>query len=191
MYKKVDLTAPRFRISKYRYIALNQELFARFLEEHKNIQIDWSTFRNLIIAINEEFVDEVINNRDGVVLPKGLGRMYMCMFKPTKKLDYSPGLAQSLASDGLLGKIAWTHRDTRYKIDNARFYSFTAHRTFKRAAAHEFKTRPEFYIFESKITSKEENIKRINSERLKTNSQISDQPSEDTEQVSIFGQPND
>ena len=189
MYKKEpDRRAPRFRGSKYRYTSINRDLFSRFCEAYPKLQMDYLVFKDILCSINEEYVDEVVNNKDGVYLPKGLGRLCMVMFKPKKINKHETYILDGLVTNGLSGKIVWEFRDVKYRPENIKYYAFVAHRTFKNKASHSFRTRPEFYPREETMIKKEEFYKMVNSERAKINSQISDQSSEDAEQSSIFGQ---
>lgn len=187
-YKEVDKKAPRFRVSKYRYTPLNRELFDKFKEAHPNIKMDYLTFKDIVCNINQEYVNYALKERDGVFLPCGLGRIYLCMFPPVKRLKDKERIREAgysifnFDSSGFVGKISWKHADARYKVDNIRFYGFVAHRDFKKGASNGFKNTPERYPVEISLIRAYETYKLKNIERIKTNSQISDQPGEDTEQ---------
>jgi len=193
MYRKVDKKAPRFRLSKYRYISINRELFERFRQAHPNIKMDYLVFKDIICNINEEFVNYALDNREGVFLPAGMGRIYLAMFKMKEKrineaIAMSNGLTRKyfdLSSD-LNGKIVWKTFGVRYKVEETQFYGFIAHRTFKNRASKAFRETPENFLFEAQMIKTNEIYKRINNERAKANSQICDQSSEDTEQSGEF-----
>lgn len=191
-YRIVDKTAPRFRLSKFRYTVLNRELFDKFKEKYPNIKMDYLVFKDIVCAINEEFISYVINNKEGVFLPCGMGKIYLCMYPPKERylndvVKREQGIHSThfnFHSSDFVGKITWIMDGVKYKTDNTEFYGFIGHRNFKTRASNAFKTQPELYIREARMIRAHEHYKRKNNERAKANSEISDQPSEDAEQGS-------
>jgi hypothetical protein len=187
-YKQADKKAPRFRLSKYRYTPLNRELFEKFKEAHSNIKMDYLTFKDVILNINQEYVNFALKERDGIFLPSGLGRLYLCMFPPIKqhiekeKIKDAGYQRFNFDSSGFVGKISWKHADARYKVDNIRFYAFVAHRDFKKRASIGFRDNPEKYVVEVSMLRVYEKYKLKEIERVKINGEVSNQPSENTEQ---------
>lgn len=192
-YRVVDKKEPRFRVSKYRYMPINKEFFEDFKKDNPNIRMDFITFREIIIAINEEYVNFVIENRDGVFLPKGLGRLYLGLYprKERRKLDHSDGkveqVFQAFETGGFEGKIMWCWDNVKYKTDNVNYFSFIGYRNFKTRASQAFINNPELYIRDVKRVKKEEYLKRKENARTQINSPICDKPSEDGEQGSECG----
>lgn len=189
-YRKTDRRAPRFRVAKYRYTALNKELFDRFKEANPNVKMDYLFFKDTILSINEEIVNFVMDNREGVFLPSGMGRVYLGLFPPKERplrveTIRNEGIHAThfnFDSNGFMGKIIWLFDDTRYKTENLKYYGFIGYRTFKNRASNAFRTEPGRYVREANMIRSHEFFKRKKNERNEINSEIGNQPSEDTEQ---------
>ena len=191
-YKEVDKKQPRFRVSKYRFNPLNRELFDRFKEANPSLKIDYQTFKNIITEVNLEIVRLVITEREGVFLPKSMGRLYLGLYPPaTRKKELVDGkikqVFHNFDTSSFEGKIMWGWDGVRYKIDNIMFYCFIGHRDFKKRASQGFTETPYLYVRENKYIVKEEYRRKDRNARAQINSQVGDQPSEDTEQSSEFG----
>jgi hypothetical protein len=175
--KKPDIKAPRFRTQKWRYSFINRELYEEFLKENPKYHIEYEDFKLINSKINEEIIDLTINNREGVTLPKGMGRFCIGLF-PTKN---------NLNSGDMRGKIMWDFKYNRYKIRHKVYYGFVAHRTFKRTVSKALGENYGMYLKIRTIQVAHERYKirkLIKSERNKLNNQVCDQPSEDTTQGS-------
>lgn len=191
-YIHVDKKEPRFRVSKYRFQSINREMFAEFEQKHPNIKMDYLTFKDIIMAINQEIVNLVIDNRDGVFLPKGMGRLYLGLypFKVAKKIEENGKIKKVLLDFQIgnsQGKIMWSWSNVKYRTDNLNYFSFIGHRDFKTRASHAFINNPERYVRDIKSIRKEEILKRKEYGRTKINSQICDQPIEDAIESSEWG----
>lgn len=189
-YIPIDRKEPRFRLSKYRYIVLNRDLFDRFKKENPNLKMDYIVFKDIIGAISERYVDLAIQERDGIYLPAGMGKIQLCMFKVGERQENSYLSKQigkrithfDLHSDSMVGKIIWCMDGVKYKTDNTRYYAFFGHRTFKNKASHAFRTVPEFYAREYKMIRKYEFRKlATHYARIEADDQSGDQPGEGTE----------
>lgn len=187
-YNKVDRKAPRFRLSKYRYIALNRELFENFKIKYPEIQLDYLKFKELIISINEEFVNIAMEERDGVILPCGMGKISLELFPPKVRPDNEsiignqgiPATHFNFQSGGFVGKILWTFNDILYRTSNVKYYGFIGHRTFKNKASNAFRNEPEKYCRIATIIRAHEYYKRKKNERNEVNSKSGDKSGEDT-----------
>lgn len=185
-YKLTDRKAPRFR--QCRFNIVSSELHKKFLEENPNFYITYKDFKFIIKEINNEIINQVIENREGVILPKGLGRIWLGFFHPKRKTFKETGLSNyNFETKDLQGKICWDYKFVKYKIKSRDFYGFNAHRDFKTAASNAFKNTPERY---SKIMTIDKNLERAKRKILEkneyygSNDQSCDQPSEDTQQGS-------
>jgi len=191
-YRICDRKEPRFRVSKFRYSNLNRELFDRFKEANPSIKIDYLFFKDIIFSINEEIINHVIENKEGVFLPSGMGRIYLGLFPPKERYKKAETIRNqgihathfNFDSDGLVGKIIWVSNDSKYKTKNLRFYGFVGHRNFKTKASQGFKNTPEKYLKDMMWTRNIEYTKRKINERNEINSQSGNQPNQDTEQSS-------
>lgn len=182
-YKLTDRTAPRFR--QCRFNLVSPKLYNKFLKENPNFYIDYKDFKFIISEINKEIINQVIENREGILLPKGLGRLWLGFFIPKRKVFSETGLLKyDFETGDLQGKILWDYKFTRYKIKSREFYGFHAHRDFKTLVSKAFKSTPERY---SKIMSLTKNYEYLKRKKLEINEYnrsydpSSDQPSEDSE----------
>lgn len=186
-YKEPDRKGPRFRATSWRYNLMNRDLYKRFLEENPSIDISYNDFKFIFKQINVEIIDQSINNREGIILPKGLGRIWIGLFPPLKM----PAGAD-IFSD-MTGKICWDFDFVKYSIDNPQFYGFIAHRSFKNRVSSALRYTPERYIRINKIIQAHENRKKRKLEQDESdrlNNKICYQSSEDTEQSSECGFEN-
>lgn len=178
-----DINAPRFRTTSWRYNLINRDLHKRFLKENPTIHIDYSDFKFINQQINEQIIEEVLYNREGVLLPKGLGRIWIGLFYPPKR---NPHTTVSVYYD-MRGKISWDFQYVIYRINNREFYSFSPHRTFKRTASKELLNNQERYGRINAMIALPEIYKRRKSELdeyNRINNKVCDKSSEDTEQSS-------
>lgn len=167
-YKIVDKKAPRYRRSKYRYNIINKDLHKRFVEE-TSIDIDWEFFKVINEYINTEIRDVTLNSRDGVILPKQMGNIWLGLFKMKERPLNEPYIRNtgnhatyfSFETSGLQGKICWDFDKVKYKVKNYPYWGFMAHRDFKTKASHNFLENPELYSRINAIIKKEEKLKQI------------------------------
>lgn len=153
-FRKPDLNAPRFR--QKTYSVLNDKFFKNFREKfpkHKdltNIQI-----REIIKSFNETFWETVIDHRDGVQFPEGIGAVFIGTCKQAKSanVDYAKSKKYGVAvsnrnweTDGKLAKIFYTSYASKYKYAFRECWSFTACRNFKRAVAKTYPDNWTMYI---------------------------------------------
>jgi hypothetical protein len=144
-YKDPDRYAPRFRTPRFLFV--NEDLHKKFLEANPKYHIEYQDFRFIIEQINLEFINLAIENREGVILPKGLGRIWLGLFPPKRKELRETGLKKfNFHSGSMQGKINWDYDFVKYKIENHDFYGFLAHREFKHKASRAFTLMPEQYV---------------------------------------------
>lgn len=198
-YRISDRKEPRFNTKQWRYKPLNKELFERFQKENPEIEMDYKFFEDTIMSINEEFVNFIMTNKEGVFLPSGLGRLYLGLFPPKERqrnaqVIQNKGIYAThfdFDSNGFVGKIIWLFDDTRYKTANLRYYGFAGCRLFKNRASKAFRETPEKYIRAANIIRQHEFFKRKKNERNEINSQSSNQSNQDTEQSGECGLETD
>lgn len=166
-YKIVDKKAPRFRRSKYRYNVINKDLHQRFVEE-TNIDIEWELFKEINKYINLEIRDTAIKSRNGVILPKQMGNIWLGLFKMKERPLNEPYIRNtgnhatyfSFETSGLQGKICWDFNNVKYKVRNYTYWGFVGHRDFKTMASHNFLENPELYTKINSIVKREEIFKK-------------------------------
>jgi hypothetical protein len=153
-FRKPDLNAPRFR-QKAHSIGSRKfyNSFRRKFPKHKdltNVQIS-----AIIKSFNEAFWETVIENRDGVQFPEGLGAIFVgtCQRAKSANVDYAKSNKYGVTvsntnweTDGKLAKIFYTSFASKYKYAFRECWSFSACRNFKRAVAKSYPENWNMYI---------------------------------------------
>ena len=147
-FKKPDLKAPRYRPKAH--TILNKEFFENFKKKFpKYKDIDDKELRKIIKRFNQIVYQNVIDIRNGVLLPEQLGWLFIGTCQKSKKenIDYSKSNKYGVAvtnknweTDGKLAKIFLSNYAPKHKMKNREFWGFTASREFKRSVS---KTYPE------------------------------------------------
>lgn len=149
-----DRTAPRFRKTKYRYKALNKNLFDSYLELFPEGIKEFSTFKNVIEDFNSLVADRVVSNRDGVKLPALMGIMALCSFKPKNKvplhwkyIDQTGKKIKemNIATNGLACKIVYSLYTSKYQYQHSHIWRFEGCRQFKNKASSGFRENYNIY----------------------------------------------
>lgn len=146
-YPKPDLNGPRFRPTRTNI--LKRSLYDAFIEKYpKYKDIDLATFKTIIRTFNEQLYNGIIENRDGVELPEGLGFIFMGTCPGTKKqnIDIAKSLKygvitnhQNWDADGNLLKIFYTNHTSKYPLQNKQVWAFKAVKQFRKAASEAYK----------------------------------------------------
>jgi hypothetical protein len=157
-FKKPDLHAPRFR--QKRMNPLTRELFERFKErfpEHGEISLQ--QFKEVIKTFNGNLYQGMIDNRDGVELPEGLGYIFLGSCPPAKKqnIDIVKSLEygivakhQNWDSDSKLLKIFYTNQNSKFPFQNKQVWAFKAVKQFRKAASEAYKMDwPKYIVVDS------------------------------------------
>lgn len=126
--------------------------FIRMHPEHKGMAI--TQFNEIVRAFNNEIVDAVIDNRDGVLLPERLGELAIVAFpKPRRKaIDFGASnkagelrYHTNWETDNKIGKIVYHKADQAVK--NGRFLGLIPSREFKTRMSKAFRRFFERYIY--------------------------------------------
>ncbi len=127
---------------------LNGELLKEFKKkypEYKNLTI--KEFKKIITTFNFNITKGIIENRNGVELPDGLGYIFMGTCSSAKKnnIDYKKSYEQGFntkhhnwESDNKLLKIFYTNQNTKYPFKNKQVWAFKAVKTFRKAASEAY-----------------------------------------------------
>jgi hypothetical protein len=169
-FNKPDLNAPRFREKVHN--VLDMKLYKEFVKkfpEHKSVSYD--EFKELINTYNGLMWQGVIDNRNGVELPEGLGYVFMgscTLDKKKKNVDFNKSAKYGVTtnhrnwdSDNYLMKIFFTNSKVKYNLPNKQLWAFSAVRDFKRKASETYKEQWTMYIVV-------DNIRRISNLFTKT-----------------------
>jgi hypothetical protein len=146
-YKQPDLNAPRFRPKRSNI--LKRSLYEAFIEKHPEYEgVDMATFKAIVRTFNKKLYEGIIENRDGVELPDGLGYIFMgtCPPAKTKNIDRAKSQEfgvvakhQNWDSDNNLLKIFYTNHTTKYPLQNKQVWAFKAVKQFRKDASDAYK----------------------------------------------------
>lgn len=154
MKKKLilDPTAPRFR-SDSTTIA-TAPFFSKFFKENPQFkpfkkQFTLAQLKEMIKFVNVDLRTAAIETRDGVLLPKSLGWIYLgTILTPKKVVNHklSNELERDINftnnhSDGKMLKIIHTAGHRSFKFENKDLWKFTAGADFRDHASKEFSKR--------------------------------------------------
>lgn len=174
-YKTVDKRAPRFRMRRFNII--NRDCWQRYMEKSGRI-ISFSRFKKIAEAINIEYTEVALNERNGALLPEGMGVIRLMLYIPTKDTvnrakEVIEGRETSKIEvvpirDNVIGKIVWSFRFSKYnyKYKN-NFYSFKGYRDFVYKASDNFRNCPERYVKVKIGTNQTERLKISKKENAK------------------------
>lgn len=154
-YKKPDLNAPRYREKVFS--VLNSKLLKEFKEKYPAYKdLDRELFNEIVKSFNETVWQQVIENRDGVELPEGLGFLFIAStpaskhknninFKESAKLGVIVH-NQNWETDNKLAKIMYSNYHTKYRFAFRDLWGFQAVRQFKRTVAQTFPEKHTQYV---------------------------------------------
>lgn len=140
-FKRPNLNAPRVRPKVYNFHTKSFfDEFRKEYPEYKNLSD--KILKEKLQFITDSIKDQVINTREGVELPLGLG--YMFIGSCPKKVSPNPDIQTSYQynklishknyeSDQYLAKIFYTTFETKYKFKYHNSWGFKACRKFKRS----------------------------------------------------------
>jgi len=157
-YKKPDVTAPRFRRARLNLISV--ELFKRFKEKNPSIDIDFQTFKKVILAFNKKIRQKVIEHRDGVEFPEQLGYVFIgtcprakVIVDPITSSEHDKKINfKNWDSNQYVCKIFYSNYGTKYKFAGRDLWYFVPCRKFKREVSAGFASNWNRYIKVSPIS---------------------------------------
>lgn len=111
-------------------------------------------FTELIHAFHEDFIDQVLNNREGVDMPLKMGNLKIISYKPTRNYPnfrkYNEGMMSKFVNnhtEGLNGKIVYSNHATKYRLKDKIIWSFEPEVPFKKKASLSFSVDYLKYMF--------------------------------------------
>jgi|694.fasta_scaffold11368_6 hypothetical protein len=152
-FNKPDVKGPRFR-KKVKYL-LNDDAHKAFIKKNpKYKDLSNKEFSNIVKKFSTYMWEQVIENRDGIELPEGLGYIFIGRHKisrdivdVTKSIKYGKRiLAKNWETDGNISKIIYTNYSPKYKLENREIWGFKGTREFKRSVSRAFKENWEKYV---------------------------------------------
>lgn len=152
--KKPNITGPRFRTKRVSILTVNTlKEFKKKYPEYKNLTL--TEFKNIIMTFNNNLVDGIIDNRNGIELPDGLGFIFMgsCPAAKNKNIDYKKSIEYGVEasyrnwdSDNRLLKIFYTNCSSKHPFENKQVWSLKAVKQFRKKASIAFKENWSKYI---------------------------------------------
>jgi len=149
-----DVKGKRFRPDVHHI--LGKKFYRAFKQKFpKYKDVDNKDLRKICITFHELFYETVIDNRDGVQLPEGLGNIFIGTCQSSKKRNINFGKSAKYGvivtnsnwdTDNKLAKIFYTNYATKYNFLNRECWAFTACRSFKRRVAKTYSTNWPIYI---------------------------------------------
>ena len=170
-FNKPDLHAPRFRPKRINPLTSN--LYKRFKKKYpEHTEVTLGKLKEIVRVYNGLLYQGVIDNRDGVELPEGLG--FICMATCPRPKRVNPDIQKSFElgkvvthknwdSDNNLLKIFYTNHTAKYRFQNCQAWSFKAVKQFRKAASDAYILNwPKYIVAEpgKKISEKFAKIKQ-------------------------------
>ena len=136
-----ELQLPRFRKSKK--VAIDSEFVKHLRKTNPNLVRGESLteISKLLEMFKKELCEKVKDNRFGVDIPNGLGRMFVgaCEKNHSVKPNYSNTENKRNESDRFLAKIFYTTFENNHTFTNRGVWGFEAGRDFSRGVSKAFK----------------------------------------------------
>jgi hypothetical protein len=149
-----NLTAPRFR--QQAVDILDENFHKGFKEKYpKYEKVKLSEIKKIVKKFNETLWETVIDTRDGVQLPEGIGFIFLGTCMPAKDNNIDFGKSQKYGvkvtnknweTDGKLAKIFYSSYANKYKFAFRECWKFIACRNFKRKVAKVYPENWTMYI---------------------------------------------
>lgn len=145
----LDYTAPRYRPDSTQIAT--ERFFKTFFKENPEFEIFREQFTNkelkkIIKTFNENMVQVAIDHRDGILLPEGLGWIYLATISRAKRkinhklsneLGYDINYTNN-NTDGKLLRICYTNKHRSYSFEHKDLWGFKASDDFKDSASKQF-----------------------------------------------------
>lgn len=149
-----NLSAPRFRPT--RIGLLDKDLYIAFRKKFPQYKyVSNSELKTIISTFNGLLWETVIESRDGIALPSGMGHLFIgtCPTPLKKNYDMPRSIGfgtavkhRNFESDNFLAKIFYTNYDNKYNFQHKSIWKFKAVRDFTRRVAKEYPERWKNYL---------------------------------------------
>jgi len=148
-FKVPDIKAPRFFTRSKAVVNKDFiEKFKRRYPEYRNIKL--AMFSKIMVTFHNEVVQGVIDNRDGIELPEGLGFVFIgsCQRAKRENIDFRASTLagrkifhQNWESDNRLMKILYSNSEVRYRLTNKQVWAFRLGKTNRKLISDAYKVR--------------------------------------------------
>jgi len=152
--RKPDVKGPRFREKRISILTVDTlKKLKKKYPEYKDLNIQ--EFKKIIMTYNSILMQGVLNNRNGIELPEGLGFIFMgsCPPPKVKNIDYKKTIENGAEvtyrnwdSDNRLLKIFYTNTSAKIPFHNKQVWAFKATKDFRKMASESFKKNWSKYI---------------------------------------------
>ena len=174
-YKEPDVKGPRFRQKGINIV--DNTFLKEFKEKYpKYKDLTVPEINKIMKKYNETVWKEVIENRDGVQLPEGVGILFIatCKNPLRQNIDFAKSKKYGVTvtnknweTDGKLAKIFYTNYNTSFRFQNRECWGFIACREFKRTVAKVYPENWNLYIqIEPTKKLRDKYKKKVYSERM-------------------------
>lgn len=170
--KRKEGVPPRFRQSFIQL--LNADVFSEFLKKHpEHSELVIEKFREIIETYNGMLQEVVINEREGIELPEGLGYVFVGSCKPSVKENVdryksaklgTKVMNRNLATDGYVCKIFYTNYEGKFRFAHRNLWKFKGVRQFTRELSKIYREDWQKYIMVEEYTKISSLIRRYQQE---------------------------
>lgn len=145
-----NLKAPRFNPRKYRKNVVSQELYKKWKTQTES-DLTFSQFKKIWEYIAEEYINTILEERDGAKLGNGMGDLYIGYIKNVKKdiVDYNLSKQynktikhENWETGGKFGKLIYGVTGRKYIYKTHQFWKFKGCRNFTRLISKTLKEFP-------------------------------------------------
>lgn len=158
-YRQPDVKGPRYR--KRKHNVLNASLLEEFKKKYPAYKnVDNKVLKNVIDTYNGSLWRMVIEEREGVELPEGLGFLFVGSAtakgeNPNRTISKNKGVLinhLNMETNNKICKIIYTNYPSKYKFANREVWTFGAVRQFKRSVSKAYLDNPDKYIVIDNLT---------------------------------------
>lgn len=152
-HRKPDIKGPRYR--KTTYSILNREFFNEFKKKYPGYKnVDNKVLKEIINTYNGLLWQMVIDEREGVEIPEGLGFLFLGTANvksenPDMKASAEAGVTithMNWPTNNKICKIIYTNYPAKYRFANREVWTFSAVRQFKRTVSKAYLENWQKYI---------------------------------------------
>ena len=168
-YRKPDIKGPRYR--KTTHSIFNTEFISEFKKKYPGYQnIDNKVLKEIIQVYNGLLWQMVIDEREGVEIPEGLGFLFLGTAtvkteNPDNKASGEAGVAithMNWPTNNRICKIVYTNYPAKYRFANREIWTFSAVRQFKRSVSKAYVENWQKYIVIDNLANISQLFRRAN-----------------------------
>ncbi len=144
-FNKPDFSKPRYRAKRLEIDG--KEFYKSLVDKIPDAsKLGHSEVKKLIKQFNETVLQNIVDNREGVELPQGLGYIFIGSCKIKKEcVDYGKSIKYGIRvthknwnTEGYASKIFYSNCSVKYKIPDNNMWIFKAARKLKKEASKAF-----------------------------------------------------